>query len=56
MSINLPRIRYPEVDPQIRTYDLIMEKLAAIPGVETAGGVNPLPLGQNQRSNSFMPA
>src|ERR1043165_5364111 len=34
MSINLPRIRYPEVDQQIRTYDLIMEKLAAIPGVE----------------------
>lgn len=56
LSINLPRIRYPEIDQQIRTYDLIMEKLAAIPGVETAGGVNPLPLGQNQRSSSFMPS
>jgi putative ABC transport system permease protein len=56
MSINLPRIRYPEVDQQIRTYDLIMEKLAAIPGVEAAGGVNPLPLGDNQRSSSFMPS
>jgi putative ABC transport system permease protein len=56
MSINLPRIRYPEVDQQIRTYDLIMEKLAAIPGVEAAGGVNPLPLGDNQRSLSFMPS
>ena len=46
----------PEVDQQIRTYDLIMEKLAAIPGVEAAGGVNPLPLGDNQRSSSFMPS
>jgi putative ABC transport system permease protein len=56
MSINLPRIRYPEIDQQIRTYDLIMEKLSAIPGVEAAGGVNPLPLGDNQRSSSFMPS
>jgi putative ABC transport system permease protein len=56
ISITLPRIRYPEVDQQIRTYDLIMEKLAAIPGVEAAGGVNPLPLGDNQRSQSFMPS
>jgi putative ABC transport system permease protein len=56
MSINLPRIRYPEVDQQIRTYDLIMEKLATLPGVEAAGGVNPLPLGDNQRSSSFMPS
>jgi putative ABC transport system permease protein len=56
MSISLPRIRYPETDQQVRTYDLIMQKLAAIPGVETAGGVNPLPLGQNQRSSTFMPS
>ena len=56
LSITLPRIRYPETDQQVRTYDLIMEKLAAIPGVEVAGGVNPLPLGQNQRSSSFMPS
>src|SRR3954447_1783178 len=56
LSINLPRIRYPEVDQQIRTYDLIMEKLAAIPGVEAAGGVNPIPLGDNQRAQSFMPS
>jgi putative ABC transport system permease protein len=55
-NITLPRIRYPEVEQQIRTYDLIMDKLAAIPGVESAGGVNPIPLGQNQRSSSFMPS
>ncbi len=56
MSINLPRIRYPEVDQQIRTYDAILDKLAVIPGVESVGGVNPIPLGDNQRSSSFMPS
>ena len=55
-SVNLPRIRYPETDQQIRTYDAIMDKLATIPGVESVGGVNPIPLGQNQRSSSFMPS
>jgi putative ABC transport system permease protein len=54
MQINLPRIRYPELDQQIRAHDAIMEKLATIPGVESAGGVNPLPLGGNIRSLSFM--
>ncbi|MFN2623113.1 MAG: ABC transporter permease [Chthoniobacterales bacterium] len=56
MSLTLPRIRYPEVDQQIRTYDTMLEKLAAIPGVESAGGVNPIPLGDNQASLSFMPS
>jgi putative ABC transport system permease protein len=56
MSITLPRIRYPEVDQQIRAYDAIMDKLATIPGVESAGGVNPIPLGDNQTSLSFMPS
>jgi putative ABC transport system permease protein len=31
-----------------------MEKISAIPGVESAGGVNPLPLGGNIASLSFM--
>ena len=56
MNLNLSRIRYPEADQQTRTYDAIVDKLAAIPGVESAGGVNPIPLGDNQRSSSFMPS
>jgi putative ABC transport system permease protein len=56
MTLNLSRIRYPEADQQTRTYDAIIDKLAAIPGVESAGGVNPIPLGDNQRSSSFMPS
>jgi len=55
-SLNLPRIRYPEVDQQTRAYDAILDKLARIPGVESAGGVNPIPLGDNQRTSSFMPS
>jgi putative ABC transport system permease protein len=54
MSLTLPRVRYPEVDAQIRTHDAIMEKISAIPGVESAGGVNPLPLGGNITNSSFM--
>jgi putative ABC transport system permease protein len=54
MQLTLPRVRYPEVDQQIRAHDAIMEKLAAIPGVESAGGVNPLPLGGNITSLSLM--
>jgi putative ABC transport system permease protein len=56
MTLNLSRIRYPEADQQTRAYDTIVEKLAAIPGVESAGGVNPIPLGDNQRTSSFMPS
>ncbi len=54
MSLTLPRVRYPELDQQIRAHDAIMEKISAIPGVESAGGVNPLPLGSNQSSLTFM--
>jgi putative ABC transport system permease protein len=54
MEINLPRIRYPELDQQVRAHDAIMEKLAVIPGIESAGGVNPLPLGGNIRNQSLM--
>ena len=54
LQISLPRVRYPEFDQQIRAHEAIMEKLAAIPGVESAGGVNPLPLGGNIRGLSMM--
>src|SRR5436190_4800642 len=54
MQITLPRVRYPELDRQIRTHDAIMEKISAIPGVESAGAVNPLPLNGNMTNLSFM--
>jgi len=54
MSLTLPRARYPELDQQIRAHDAIMEKISAIPGVESAGGANPLPLAGNISNLSFM--
>ena len=54
MQLTLPRVRYPEVDQQIRAHDAIMEKISAIPGVESAGAANPLPLAGNINSLSFM--
>ena len=54
MQLTLPRVRYPELDQQIRAHDAIMEKISAIPGVESAGGANPLPLGGNINNLSFM--
>ena len=54
LQLNLPRARYPELDQQVRTHDAIMEKLAVIPGVEAAGGANPMPLTGNVRNSSFM--
>ena len=54
MNLTLPRVRYPELDQQIRAHDAILEKISAIPGVELAGGVNPLPLNGNIASLSFM--
>jgi putative ABC transport system permease protein len=49
----IPRARYPEPDQWRRFYDQLLPKLAALPGVENAGGANPLPFGGNDSSSSF---
>jgi putative ABC transport system permease protein len=54
LSLTLPRVRYPELDQQIRAHDAIMEKIAAIPGVESAGGAYPMPLSNNDYNLTFM--
>src|SRR6202140_3165214 len=54
MQLTLPRVRYPDLDQQIRAHDAIMEKISTIPGVESAGGVNPMPLAGNISNLSFM--
>jgi putative ABC transport system permease protein len=54
LQLSLPRARYPELDQQIRAHDAIMEKLSVIPGVESAGGADPMPLTGNVRGLSFM--
>jgi putative ABC transport system permease protein len=52
-GLSLPRVKYSEPDAQIRTFERLMEKLAAIPGVQAMGGVDPLPLNNNIRFSTF---
>ncbi len=54
MELTLPRARYPDELQQVRTLDSIMQKIAAIHGIEAIGGANPLPLGGNSTGRSFM--
>ena len=54
LELSLPRVRYSELDQQIRAFDAIMEKISGIPGVELSGGANPLPLGGASVAKSFM--
>src|SRR5689334_2633805 len=54
-QITLPRVRYADdEEKQIRAQQLIEDQLAAIPGIENAGTVDPLPLNGNIRASSFM--
>src|ERR1700704_3449241 len=50
----IPRVRYPEPDQQRRFYEQLLPKIAALPGVESAGGANPLPLAGNINNLTFM--
>ena len=48
-----PRVRYGEPDQQRRFYEQLMPKVAALPGLESVSGANPLPFGGNDSSSSF---
>jgi putative ABC transport system permease protein len=49
----LPRTKYSEPDQQRRFFALLAPKLAALPGVESAAGANPLPFSGNGSNSSF---
>lgn len=54
-AINLPRVRYEnDTARQLRVFQAIQARLSAIPGVQLAGGADPLPLGGNTRFSSFV--
>jgi putative ABC transport system permease protein len=53
-SISLPRVRYPELDQQLRTHRQILQKLSALPGVESSGAATPLPLSDSSNASSFI--
>lgn len=52
-SLALPRVKYPEAELQIRTFERVLERLATVPGIETIGAVNPLPLSNSVRASSM---
>jgi putative ABC transport system permease protein len=49
----VPRWKYSEEDVQRHFFAQLIPKLAAIPGVESVGGANPLPFSGNDSSSSF---
>ena len=53
MQMSIPRRKYPDVQQAGAFYQSLMEKLEAVPGVQSAGAVNNLPLGINSNASSF---
>jgi putative ABC transport system permease protein len=52
-SLSLAAVRYPEEEQIERFYRQLIERVAQLPGVETAAAVAPLPLSGNSMSFSF---
>jgi putative ABC transport system permease protein len=52
-DVTIPRVKYPEPDQQIQFHTQLLSKLAALPGVQVVGGVNPLPFSGNSRGSTF---
>ncbi len=52
-ALSLPRAKYTQASQQVRAVDDVLAKIAALPGVETAGAVDPLPLSGSIRGSSF---
>ena len=50
---SLPRATYSEEQKQRTFYQLIIPKLAALPGIESVGAVNPAPFSGNDHGSSF---
>ncbi|MBZ5600000.1 MAG: ABC transporter permease [Acidobacteriia bacterium] len=43
--INLPKVRYPKAEQQVQFYQQLLERVKAVPAVQSAGVVGDLPLG-----------
>jgi putative ABC transport system permease protein len=53
-AINLPRQKYPEVDQQAAFYQQLIAKVSTLPGVQTVGASNVIPLGDNDYVLGFV--
>jgi putative ABC transport system permease protein len=53
LHLSLPKVKYPDPNQHREFFEQILPKLAAIPGVEAAGGAMPMPFSGNDRGSSF---
>jgi putative ABC transport system permease protein len=53
VDLALSRATYSEQEKQRQFYDRLLPKLQTLPGVESAGGANPLAFSGNDRASSF---
>ena len=53
VQLILPKAKYPEPEKHRQFFDQILPKLAALPGVEAAGGAFPMPFSGNDTGSAF---
>jgi putative ABC transport system permease protein len=54
MEVTLPAAKYPDAPAIAAIYQRILEKLPAVPGIESAAVVKPIPLGGTQEETVFV--
>jgi putative ABC transport system permease protein len=52
-NVALPQAKYPDDQPRINFFDQVLQKIRALPGVESAGIASGLPLGNNGWQSGF---
>ena len=53
LQLSLPEAKYPEGHRQIAFFDAVLARISALPGVDAAGVVTNLPLGNSKENSSF---